>query len=245
MLILLGCVPAATPARPGPPRTIVLDVRSRLPWPFALEKTRVAIDGVVAPPSPFLAEEGMHTVAFLADVSMPCSAFSSHRIRLRVRAAHTFTIEHPPAVVGIELYSRDFTAPPEDQLRVRFILRGASAGGTRYWPPPARCTGLDDAAHAICFVESIVEQARKDRDIILLTCANEKLKLMQATTDIVRIKKLMREATECVGEELMYVESIEVTFEDNCGASIDSFSEPRDEAPIRVPPLDSSILPRR
>jgi hypothetical protein len=76
-----------------------------------------------------------------------------------------------------------------------------------------------------------MQRARLDRDIIVLSCANDKLQQIRAaltlarqgsTIAIARIKTLATEAAQCVGEDLAYIEQTEVTLEDRCGAPLTS-----------------------
>lgn len=245
LALFLGCVPAASPsATSGPPGTITVDVRSRLAWPFALEGSKASLDGALMSSSATSAEEGMHTLSVMAVVSLRCSALSDHHATLRVFANNTFTLLEQPALVGVDVYATsDVTAPPEDRLRLRFTLRGAREGGSVYWPPPAACRGVLTIPAAICAVESLVEKARKNRDIIMLNCAYDKLKRLRETYDEATAKKLEQEAYQCVGEEIQYVETTRVVLEDRCGAEL-GFSEPRGEEPLRVPPPGLPTLVR-
>jgi hypothetical protein len=241
--LFLGCVPAASSPRPGAQGTVAVAVQSRLAWPYSLERWRVALDGAIVSDTPVAAIEGVHTVQVRAEVSLKCSVLSNRHARAIIVANHTFTTESQPAVVGAELYmASDVTAHPEDRLRVRFTLRGATAGGSVYWPPPKECRELLPIPRAICAVSALVEIARKNRDIILLNCAHDKLKQLQSTYDEATARRLEQEAYQCIGEDLCYFESTQVTVEDTCGADL-SFSEPRVEEPLRVPPQAAPAAP--
>jgi hypothetical protein len=251
-VVVLGCVrPHPEPVAPrklGPPGTMTIAYSHALGWPYRVERLRFAIDGMLVPASvPVAAVPAMHLVAFRAELSVRCSAFSSDRMQISVTARRSVVTGTDASAVGIELVEhRDVSLPIDHRLRVRFTGAGAKVGLNLRPPPPAHCAKLDQVHRALCETEDIVTTARRERDIIKLNCAYDKLQRMEKllpaaeTGDVVAAKNvasLWRETNECVGEDLAFVEEQTVTLDDRCGRELPDPSAALSSQGEAMPPI--------
>lgn len=225
---------------PGAPRSMRVMLAPGPGWPYRVEKVVVAVDGMLVyqsfapgqrPPPRRLAAidgvaPGIHTVTAELQWSAPCALFGGERELLQVRASSSFDVGTEPAVVEI----RPRLGGAEAPLRLGIFLRGGiqeddlAAG----WPLPPRfddaaCDPLAQPDRAVCQVGLRIEAARQARDIIWLTCLNDKqiqLHVLQrnladagetahgvALRPVAerRAEELAREAEECVGYDIAFL----------------------------------------
>ena len=142
-------------------------------------------------------DHGVHTVSVLAGVSVACGLFDQPRTAVTVRASSSFRLGADPAWLGVDLFARVPIAQLTELAAVEFrgggVVLGVKETRDASLPIHPWCAGLEPVALATCDVDAFVTDARKDRDVVRLTCSSDRLR------EIHRLRDVIDEATLVTG----------------------------------------------
>lgn len=197
--LALGChaTPAEAPPRGGPGDLEVV-VENHLGWPYRVESLAVALDGQLVHRSRGESPErlrvavlralprGEHTLQFRAEVAYASGAVTDTCLAT-VRASDTFVVTERAGRVTLDVYARGPSAPFDERLRVNVRRLGvASTGEIHAAEPASACAGTaDELQRVACRARERVAEARQQKDVVALSCYDEKLRA---------VEKLQREA---------------------------------------------------
>jgi hypothetical protein len=129
-LAACGAPPAVAspwPEPPAPPGTLTVTIAPRFGWPYRIQRVAVAVDGARASTEPVRVAPGVHSVAFLTDIAVPCGLFSDRRLTIRVRDAEALVVGAQPAAARVEIDAwPDASLPLERRIRVRWTYPNAT-----------------------------------------------------------------------------------------------------------------------
>ncbi|MFO0563981.1 MAG: hypothetical protein U0269_38505 [Polyangiales bacterium] len=247
-LLVAGCAaPRSLPqlfagrpaARAG---AITVAIASDLRWPVRLHEVRLALDGQrVRENAPVPAVEGDHAVAMRAELRWPCSVAGSEA-RVLVTDMVALDLGARGAEVQLAVLAR---GNPFDRPEQRFTVQHRVLGHVRSHISRDQFTRFEDLLSgecrartapedALCRVQSRLQRAREQRDIIQVNCQVEKLASLRLIVEravgaplsqdaLDRVAGIERESRECRGESISYFAGPTVTVVQAC--------EGEDEAP--------------
>ena len=229
-LALTGC--GAPPRTPGPPGETLILLENRVDGPCELTWAdarvdsrpvdRVTITPAGAKPAPLdrpILSAGAHTVSISASASCPGKPGDAQPAVLQV--TRPVYMKEAGGQITISL-TKD---PSSDSgLQASFTVAGGHVLAPRADGGEVDCRGRIPVDLAICRTEGALARARKQRDVVLVTCISEKLQEMRlvartasppvaagAPEDAAladsglesarRVLALAREADHCIGEE--------------------------------------------
>jgi len=207
---------------------MTIGLENHLPWPYTLESIAVALDGELLyrrsadmPQQVLVADlrglpAGDHTVQIHASVLYksgtmgdPCS--------IRVRSARTVELGNRSAVVTLDIHAtgvtRDFVRRVQLDIRTSGAVPSREVAGVptpahvrrqavRGEPDDRGCNSLSGVDQTICRAETWLRYARDQRDIVKVTCYNDKLVQMNAFRDVLRRSAGEEERARSAGDQL-------------------------------------------
>lgn len=201
-----------TPA--GGPASASILLQNHLPWPYKLEQAAVALDGELQyaktgeiPSQTWVAvydklPTGEHTIQVRA-TALYGSGTIGDQCSILLRATHTFKLGAAPARVILDVHTDGITQDFVKRVRLDIRATGveplgdvASAGDSfqqrirskqqsEQANAVSACQGVQGVAAAICIARARVDMARRDKDVVKLTCYNDKLVQMNVLRDVV------------------------------------------------------------
>jgi hypothetical protein len=228
--LLCACVGRARPrpATPGPPGTVTFFVDLVGPWPVDKTSTEMTYDGVAVQNGARIQSTGsVHTVHSVTDVDIACGLWSSSRVSLRVETVRHFRV-HDAATVGfLVIDDGDPLKPLTQRVRTAWLLQGAEFAPLSTPPLPAGCAGLSPIPGAECRVATLLDQARRTKDVAQSLCLNFRLTAIRARLSKAvagdaeaagAIWRIEREAIQCTSGNPDLVDETFVTEQDGCAA---------------------------
>jgi hypothetical protein len=210
---------------PTPPGHTDLVIEDHLSPPFELRRVRLSLDGQVVygrifegdAPQRILAQRaplppGEHHAEIEVDVIATCNVAGALRAAYTVHAARALDVAAGQAgSLTWDIHARSTVRDFGERLELT-----TSADGALHWRRdeavphryrnPERCPEMTPTARAFCRAEADVAEARQERDVVRLLCANEKLREMRALPpDDPKIVELGMQADDCVGQAIMRV----------------------------------------
>jgi hypothetical protein len=176
-------------------------VRDRLAWPFTLERVVVLVDGALlynrrAPLDKMMwvaalsrLPPGAHRLQTLVDASFQTGTVG-HACHVSLRSAETFVTGGSGASIAIDVHVRDTIREFPDRVAVAYAMIGAKVGAAPPLVELARCAEADAVATARCVAEARVQQARRDRDVIRLSCYEDKRVRMEVAAQVLEATKI-------------------------------------------------------
>jgi hypothetical protein len=171
-------VPGRALTLPAPAHSMTFRIVSHLAFGVRVESVSVLLDGALAFEAHDVAtaggesdrasvQPGVHTISVTLRASEPCGLLEQPRASVAVHATTAFSVGERPAAVYADLYAREATRDPIQDLAVRFtgdqVVLGVSDEAQR---TPGGC----DAEDALCALDAKAARARSQRDVVSASC---------------------------------------------------------------------------
>jgi hypothetical protein len=167
---------------PGGFATGAISFRDRLAWPFTARRLVVAVDGTRVfdgkPGSNDVVgvvelEPGSHVVAVMAEASYPQAVLDDDGCPITFRRATEFSVGEAPVRIDVALHSEGVTRAYADRGRLDVTVNGEEFPAQPPSTPPVATGG--DPVVVLAYLRGLVDESRRERDIIAVICHNDKL----------------------------------------------------------------------